>query len=136
MALAAESFVAGCRVVQGADSSDLVTLGSLANRTMRATMPVSIWLGSLMFLSRFGTTEPPAWSPVRNLWCGFSRPERVVDRADKGSAGDSSRGCDHLGYDKHDPSGRNGGNSRSGTRTKTVLTQVGPVDIEVSSRVH
>jgi hypothetical protein len=29
---------------------------------------------------------------------------------------------DHLGYDKHDPAGRNGGNSRNGTRTKTVLT--------------
>ena len=38
---------------------------------------------------------------------------------------------DHLGYDKHDPAGRNGGNSRNGTRSKTVLTQVGPVDIDV-----
>src|SRR5919205_1434762 len=38
---------------------------------------------------------------------------------------------EHLGYDKHDPAGRNGGNSRNGTRTKTVLTEVGPVDIEV-----
>lgn len=27
--------------------------------------------------------------------------------------------------------GRNGGNSRNGTRTKTVLTEIGPVDIEV-----
>src|SRR3712207_8432546 len=25
---------------------------------------------------------------------------------------------EHLGYDKHDPMGRNGGNSRNGTRTK------------------
>lgn len=38
---------------------------------------------------------------------------------------------DHLGYDKHDPAGRNGGNSRNGTRTKTVLTDIGPVPIEV-----
>ena len=37
----------------------------------------------------------------------------------------------HLGYDKHDPMGRNGGNSRNGTRTKTVVTEIGPVDIEV-----
>jgi len=37
----------------------------------------------------------------------------------------------HLGYDKHEPVGRNGGNSRNGTRTKTVITEVGPVDIEV-----
>lgn len=38
---------------------------------------------------------------------------------------------EHLGYDKHDPMGRNGGNSRNGTRPKTVLTEIGPVQIEV-----
>jgi transposase-like protein len=38
---------------------------------------------------------------------------------------------DHLGYDKHDPAGRNGGNSRNGARPKTVLTDVGPVRLEV-----
>ncbi len=39
--------------------------------------------------------------------------------------------AEHLGYDKHDPAGRNGGNSRNGTRSKTVLTEIGPVEIEV-----
>lgn len=38
---------------------------------------------------------------------------------------------EHLGYDKHDPAGRNKENSRNGTRAKTVLTEVGPVEIEV-----
>jgi transposase-like protein len=38
---------------------------------------------------------------------------------------------DHLGYDKHDPAGKNGGNSRNGTRAKTVFTDVGPVEIAV-----
>jgi putative transposase len=38
---------------------------------------------------------------------------------------------DHLGYDKHDPAGRGTGNSRNGTRPKTVLTDVGPVEIDV-----
>jgi putative transposase len=38
---------------------------------------------------------------------------------------------DHLGYDKHDPTGRGTGNSRNGTRSKTVLTDVGPVQIDV-----
>jgi putative transposase len=39
---------------------------------------------------------------------------------------------DHLGYSKHDTAGRESGNSRNGTRTKTVLTDnAGPVDIEV-----
>ena len=32
--------------------------------------------------------------------------------------------ADHLGYDEHDPAGRNGGNSRNGTRRKTVLTDI------------
>ncbi|GAB7007785.1 hypothetical protein JCM18899A_52610 [Nocardioides sp. AN3] len=39
---------------------------------------------------------------------------------------------EHLGYDKHDPAGRGSGNSRNGTRSKTVLTEtVGPVQIQV-----
>jgi transposase-like protein len=38
---------------------------------------------------------------------------------------------DHLGYDKHDPAGRDGGNSRNGRRAKTVLTEAGPVQIAV-----
>ena len=38
---------------------------------------------------------------------------------------------DHLGYDKHDVTGRDGGNSRNGHRSKTVLTEVGPVEIDV-----
>lgn len=39
--------------------------------------------------------------------------------------------ADHLGYDKHDPVGRNGQNSRNGTRSKTVLTDIGPVELDV-----
>ncbi|SNR69500.1 Transposase, Mutator family [Haloechinothrix alba] len=39
--------------------------------------------------------------------------------------------AEHVGYDKHDPAGRNGANSRNGTRTKTVTTDIGPVAIEV-----
>jgi putative transposase len=38
---------------------------------------------------------------------------------------------DHLGYEPHDPAGRNGGNSRNGTRSKTVLTDIGPVQVDV-----
>ena len=38
---------------------------------------------------------------------------------------------EHLGYDKHDAAGRGSGNSRNGTRAKTVLTEIGPVQIEV-----
>lgn len=37
----------------------------------------------------------------------------------------------HVGYEKHDPEGRDGGNSRNGTRAKTVVTEIGPVTVEV-----
>jgi len=37
----------------------------------------------------------------------------------------------HLGYAKHTVEGRDGGNSRNGVRTKTVITDVGPVEIDV-----
>jgi putative transposase len=39
--------------------------------------------------------------------------------------------AEHVGYDKHDPAGRNGENSRNGKRTKTVLTELGPVLVDV-----
>src|SRR5687768_5011642 len=51
--------------------------------------------------------------------------KRVVEAALDGEI------SDHLGYDKGDPSGKNGGNSRNGARGKTVLTEVGPVEITV-----
>jgi putative transposase len=38
---------------------------------------------------------------------------------------------EHLGYDKHAFAGRDGGNSRNGVRRKTVLTEIGPVEIDV-----
>ena len=37
----------------------------------------------------------------------------------------------HLGYEKHDPAGRGSGNSRNGATPKTVLTDVGAVDLAV-----
>jgi len=38
---------------------------------------------------------------------------------------------DHLGYDKHAPSGKNSGNSRNGTSKKTVTGEFGNLDISV-----
>ena len=37
----------------------------------------------------------------------------------------------HLGYARNDPAGRDGGNSRNGKRAKTVITDVGPVQVQV-----
>src|SRR3984885_1797466 len=51
--------------------------------------------------------------------------KRVVESALDGELDD------HLGYGKHDPTGRDGGNSRNGKRGKTVLTEAGPVPLEV-----
>jgi putative transposase len=38
---------------------------------------------------------------------------------------------EHVGYEPYDPAGHHSGNSRNGTRSKTVITDIGPVDIEV-----
>ena len=38
---------------------------------------------------------------------------------------------EHLGYEAHDPAGHHSGNSRNGTRTKTVITELGPVELDV-----
>ena len=39
--------------------------------------------------------------------------------------------AEDLGYEPHEAAGRNSGNSRNGSRSKTVLTEVGPVEIDV-----
>jgi transposase-like protein len=56
--------------------------------------------------------------------------KRVLESALEGEI------TDHLGYDKHDPAGKNSGNSRNGTRAKTVLTDVGPVEVKVPRDVE
>jgi len=38
---------------------------------------------------------------------------------------------DHVGYAPHDRAGHGSGNSRNGTRSKTVLTEIGPIDLDV-----
>jgi len=51
--------------------------------------------------------------------------KRVVESALDGELDD------HLGYGKHDPTGRDGGNTRNGKGGKTVLTEAGPVSLDV-----
>lgn len=38
---------------------------------------------------------------------------------------------DHVGYEPYDPAGHHSGNSRNGARTKTVITEIGPIELEV-----
>jgi transposase-like protein len=54
--------------------------------------------------------------------------KRLVESALEGEI------TDHLGYDRHDAAGRDGGNCRNGRRVKTVLTEVGPVEIDLAPR--
>ena len=51
--------------------------------------------------------------------------KRIIESAAEGEMDD------HLGYAKHDPAGRDGGNSRNGARTKSVLTDIGPVEVAI-----
>lgn len=44
-------------------------------------------------------------------------------------SGQGARGC--RGYDRHDLVGAGSGNSRNGSRSKIVLTDVGPVEVDV-----
>jgi putative transposase len=38
---------------------------------------------------------------------------------------------DHIGYELGDPAGRGSGNNRNGTSAKTVLTEIGAVDLDI-----
>ena len=38
---------------------------------------------------------------------------------------------EHVGYKPYDPAGHHAGNSRNGFRSKTVITDIGPLDIDV-----
>jgi putative transposase len=51
--------------------------------------------------------------------------KRVLESALEGEL------SDHLGYDKHDAAAKAGANSRNGHRSKTVTTEIGPVEIDV-----
>jgi putative transposase len=51
--------------------------------------------------------------------------KRVLESALEGEL------TDHLGYDRHDAAAKTGANSRNGHRSKTVTTEIGPVEIDV-----
>jgi transposase-like protein len=38
---------------------------------------------------------------------------------------------EHVGYEPYDPAGHHSGNSRNGLRSKTVVTEIGPIELEV-----
>lgn len=58
------------------------------------------------------------------------RSKRVLESVLEGEI------TDHLGYEKYDAAGRNSGNSRNGSRSKTLLTDVGPVEVKLPRGVE
>jgi len=46
-------------------------------------------------------------------------------------AGLEAEMTEHVGYEAHDPVGHHSGNSRNGSRSKTVITDIGPVEVDV-----
>jgi putative transposase len=46
-------------------------------------------------------------------------------------AGLNAEMTEHVGYEPHDPAGHHSGNSRNGCRAKTVITDIGPIEIDV-----
>jgi len=51
--------------------------------------------------------------------------KRILER------GLSEELTDHLGYESGDPAGRGSGNNRNGTTPKTVLTEIGAIDLDI-----
>src|SRR6266536_1358168 len=70
---------------------------------------------------------------ARSQGTGLVGPDGLLQRLSKLVLEGALEGelTDHLGYAHSDPAGRNGANSRNGTRPKTVLTEIGPVELEV-----
>src|SRR5690349_21269241 len=55
--------------------------------------------------------------------------KRVLESALEGEI------TDHVGFDKHDKAANKRDNTRNGHRVKTVITDVGPVEIQVPRNV-
>ena len=91
-----------------------VAAGGLARRIPTAELAVE-----LMERAR---TEGPGLVGPGGLLADLTK--RVLE------AGLNAEMTEHLGYEAHDPAGHNSGNSRNGTRSKTVFTDIGPVRLQ------
>jgi putative transposase len=70
---------------------------------------------------------------ARSLGLALTGPDGLLGQLTKQVLESALEGeiTDHLGYEAHDPAGHHSGNSRNGRRSKTVLTDIGPVEIDV-----
>src|SRR5258707_855992 len=84
-----------------------------------------VWLVTSWCGSWLSGPAPRGCGSLVRVGCCRKLTKAVVESALDGELDD------HLGYGKHDPAGRDGGNSRNGKRGKTVLTEAGPVSVGV-----
>ncbi len=96
------------------DGSEIVRTGA-----QLATVPAGPGVGP----------ESGGASPQRRAESGRGELVGLVKLVLKGVLEAEMR--DHLGYERGDRAGQGSGNSRNGSSRKRVLTDVGPVDIEV-----
>jgi transposase-like protein len=94
------------------------------------------------------TAPPPEAETDPELLRGFA--EALVERARTGGVQLTGEGglltslvqqvlqtglevelADHLGYDKHEITGRGSGNNRNGSYPKTITTEIGPVQVDM-----
>jgi hypothetical protein len=84
------------------------------------------WLVPWRRLRPASRPGPPLWRRARRRHRKLNQVTKVVLESALEGEMDA-----HLGYVKHDPAGRDGGNSRNGRRPKTVVTDVGPVEVSM-----
>lgn len=72
-----------------------------------------------------------AWLPMQDEWLGLLGLDGALGQLTKNvlEIALEEEMTDHLGYRKHGSG--DGSNARNGTRSKTVMTEVGPVQIDV-----
>jgi putative transposase len=101
------------------DGSKPVPPARTAARRLVAEMAGQGWLDELM--SRAGD------GGVELTGDGGFLPEMIKAVLERGLEAELT---DHLGYERGDPAGSGSGNSRNGSTPKTLLTEVGPVELD------
>jgi putative transposase len=103
--------------------------------TIEATTRVMEPAPGRALASKVGTEELAAELVARagDEWVSLVGPGGLLSGLTKAVLEAALEGemTDHVGYEAHDPAGHHSGNSRNGTRTKTVITDVGPVELDV-----
>jgi putative transposase len=112
--------------------ADGATPAAVTNRATRRAAARAAGMSSVDAVLGEGWLQR-AVAQVRESGGGLTGPDSFLAQMVKEvlEAGLAAELTEHLGYGRHDASGRNSGNSRNGTTPKTVHTEIGPVDLAV-----